>query len=274
MVDAGNMRGATALILPLLMLVSCVDRSGQGDEPLPPNANALGGGLRIRDVQDPANGYVNKTVDVTAVSVLAVDSFDETGDGKSRGTIYVQDYGSSDPLSGTSIFSGVLVPASLRLSPNDVVDLHGPYVEVTALGTYHFPKGFLPQLDTPTVKFRYEGETVVPKVIDLDDLQNFDTGRKWINMLVTVNDIYATSAVVTDPSSRRATITIAKTPNGNGFTTEPQLTNELIQLADGSVNKHAKFKSVTGIVTFFTNLHIAPRSTSDMVLDTAAAAAP
>jgi hypothetical protein len=255
-------------LLFVLALLGCSDRTGEGDPSGTPNANPLGPGLRVHEVQDPANGNAGKTVETTAVTVLAVDQFDETGDGKSRGTIFVQDLGSTEPLSGISLFSAVLVPASLRLAPGDVVDLRGRYDEVAALGTFAFKDGaFLPQLVQPTTKFRFEGPLPAPVEIDLDDLAHFDRGRKWISMLVTVKDVFAASAVVVDPPSGRAGVTLAKSLPGTGLTTEPTFTNELIPLPKEIVKKGAKLKSVTGIVTFFANLHIAPRSAADVVVE-------
>lgn len=250
-------------------LTSCADRGGEGDPGGTATANAFGGGLRLRDVQTPSNGHAGKVVEATAVTVLAVDQFDETGDGKSRGTIYVQDYGSSDPLSGISLYSAVLVPASLRLAPGDVVDLRGRYDEVTALGTFKFKDGaFLPQLVSPTTKFRYEGNQPTPvKLADLDDLAVFSRGRKWIGMLVTLNDVYASSGVVADPASGRSTVTLSKAATGTALTTDPTMTNELIPLDKELVKKGKKFRSLTGVVTFFANLHIAPRSPADIIVD-------
>lgn len=262
----------------LLAITSCSSRTGEGDPPGQSQGGALGTGLRLHDVQDPANGNAGKYLDATGVTVLAVDTFDETGDGKSRGTIWVQDYGSTEPLSAVSIYSAVLVPSNLRLSPGDVVDLHGQYVELTAIGSNRFyPGSFLPQFATPTTKFRFEGGPLVPRKIDLDDLAKFDTGRQWISMLVTVDDVFASTPVVTDPGSGRATVTLAKALPGTGSASEPTMSNELCAL-DAKAIVHddkgalvGKKLSVTGIVTFFAtskavNFHIAPRTLADVVV--------
>lgn len=269
---------AAGAVVAALAGAGCTNRVGQGDPPSEAPGGPLGSGLRLRDVQDPANANAGKFLDATGVTVLAVDGFDETGDGKSRGTIFVQDYASTEPLSGVSIYSAVLVPSNLRLSPGDVVDLHGQYVELSAIGSNHFsPGAFLPQFATPTTTFRFEGGPLTPREIDLDDLAKFETGRRWISMLVTVKDVYATTGVVADPASGRATVTLAKSMPGTGSASEPTMSNELAQL-DAKAITHddtgaiqGKKMSVTGIVTFFgtaraVNFHIAPRSMADVVL--------
>lgn len=247
------------------LTAGCGDRSGSGDPHPDPTANVIGAGMRLKEVQQPGGENVGRVVSATAASVLAVDGFDETGDGKSRGTIYVQDYNSQDALSGISLFDAVLVPASLRLAPGDVVDLRGEYAEVTQLGTFKFPQGFLPQLVRPQTRFRYEGTQPVPKEIDLADLEEFGKGRKWVGMLVVVKNVFAASPVI-EESSGRASITLSKELPGSGFSTAPTITNELVPIVKGSIRGGARLESVTGIVTFFSNLHIAPRSGADIVV--------
>ncbi|MBK6690981.1 MAG: hypothetical protein IPG50_02040 [Myxococcales bacterium] len=245
-----------------LAVTSCSSREGEGDQPPPAGSNPLGAGSRLRDLQTPANA--GKDVFATAATILAVDLFDETGDGKSRGTIYVQDFGSQEPLSGISLFDATLVPASLRVAPGDVVDLRGEYAEVTQLGTFKFPQGFLPQLVKPITVFRFEAAPAVPREIDLADLEDFNVGRKWIGMLVSVRDVFAASAVIDEPSGR-ASVTLAKKLPGAVLTTSPTITNELSPLPKGAVSNGARFDSITGIVTFFSSLHIAPRNAADLV---------
>src|SRR5438552_13037917 len=101
---------AAAAALPLvsaLPLIGCGSRAG--DQPKTNiTPNPLGSGSRIRDVADPTlQGHPasGAPIDVTGASYLWTDTFDETGDGKSKGTLFFQDVGSSDPYSGASVFS-------------------------------------------------------------------------------------------------------------------------------------------------------------------------
>src|SRR5438874_1763440 len=93
-----------SMAIPLCVFaaaLSCGD--GGGGDPFPtPTGNPLGGGLRLSEVQNPDNGYKDKVVDVTGVTVLAVDNYDETSDGKSRGTVFCQDFGATGPQAGLS----------------------------------------------------------------------------------------------------------------------------------------------------------------------------
>src|SRR5512140_3114306 len=104
------------LFLALLAAVSC--SSASGDPPsTPPPPTPLGSGLRIKQVTDPSlpnhpNGKASPlpSVTVTGATVLGVDTFDETANGKSRGTVYVQGVASQDPWSGISLYSPTFIP--------------------------------------------------------------------------------------------------------------------------------------------------------------------
>jgi hypothetical protein len=248
------------------LVAACGSRKGDPHSVHDPDP--LGQGLRIRDVQAP--GTMNPpssmskgaTVDVSSVVVTAIDTFDETNDGKSRGTIYLQDEDQALPLSGIATFAPSFQPSNLRLFPGDVVDVRSAYVELTTLGstvdfTKTCPACFLPQFDHPAMVFRTE-TTNLPKpvVIDVLDLFDFTKGRKWAGMLVTIQDVLVPAAVA---SKGRVTYPIAPSQNA------PAISNELYDLAANPLPEGATLKSVTGVVTFFFNLKIAPRSGADIV---------
>lgn len=247
-----------ASLFPLALAVAC--SSPAGDPPADYTPNVLGVGKRLRDVQAPNSGLAGQNVRVTSVVVTAIDNFDETADGKSRGTIYLQDVDVAGPYAGISLFSPSFIPANLRLAPGDVVDLDGQYVEQQSIGaTVNFAPAFLPQMVKPATTFRYETKEPEPVVIQEADLESFDTGRKWIGVLVTLQNVLVENAPVADKSGKR--ITAAITSNANS----PDISNELFPLALGAFPDNTTFKSVTGVVTFFFNLKIAPRSAADLV---------
>jgi hypothetical protein len=233
----------------------------------------LGQGMRIREVQapgpmPPASPNANATLTVTSAVVTAIDTFDETMDGKSRGTIYLQDEDQALPLSGVSTFSPTFQPSNLRLFPGDVVDIHGQYVELKKLGTtVDFGTNFLPQFDKPNILFRTETTKLpAPAMIPIEDLFAFPTGRKWIGMLVTATNVTVESATsskgrVTYLIDPPATCPPTQCPLGGA----PAIDNELYNLDAMAYGTGTTFKSVTGIVTFFFNLKIAPRSPADLV---------
>lgn len=242
-----------------LVLGSVACSSEDGDPPSHREPDPLGAGKRIREVVNPSLN-VKGDVTVTGAEVSYIDAFDETQDGKSRGTIYVQDVGSQEPYSGISLYNPSFVPSSLRVSPGDVLDLRGPYVQMQDIGTAHFPIGhLLPQLSTPIGTFRYETPMPAPVEINPNDLNDYDTGRKWLNMLVTIKNVTATDNPYFTKGRRSVHFTSDTTLNG------VTITNEFYDLQDADIAKDTKFASVTGIVTWFFNYHVVPRSAGDLV---------
>lgn len=240
-----------------------------GDEGVTREPNPIGSGLRIRDVGDPANGMAGTEVNVTGAIVIAVDTFDETRDGKSRGTVYVQDVGGVDPYSGVSLYAPAFVPANLRVAPGDVLDLRGRYVQLGRIGGANFGANFLPQIERPAAEFRYEFAVPKPLEVDVSELDDFETGRKWLNMLVTVKSpSLRKNLVECPPGSGRVVAPISDATEGAGDCPRDRkgvtMTNELFDLKPGSVPANTELRSITGVVTWFFNFHIAPRSAADI----------
>ncbi len=251
------MRRALLLTCCLALAAACSSRAG--DPPAPYTPSVLGQGMRLRDVQDPARGLAGQTVSVSSAVVTAVDAFDETKDGKSRGTIYLQDVDLAGPLGGISLYSPTLQPADLRLAPGDVVDIDGQYVEQQTIGTtVDFSPAFLPQMAKPAVALQYSTTPPEPAVIDVADLNNFDSGRKWIGLLVTVKDVTLATGTTGDGKGR---VTADFTNLQGG----PSISNELYDIPANAYPPGTHFASVTGLVTYFFNLKIAPRSAADLV---------
>jgi hypothetical protein len=236
-----------------------------GDPPAPYKPHPLGSGLRIADVQDPksASYAPNTDVNLTSLAVLWVDSFDETKDGKSLGTVFVQDVGSTAPYSAISVYQPSFVPSDLRPLPGDVLDFVGPYQEVANIGKAQFSPGqTLPQLAKPVGTFRYEYQVPAPKPIALADLDDYSTGRSWEGMLVTVSDVYAIAAT---SSGGRVTYTLAPGLDASTNVNTVSMSNEEYDLKSTDFPPGTHFKSVTGLVTWFFSYHIAPRAPADLV---------
>jgi hypothetical protein len=242
------------------------------DPPAAYNPNPLGPGLRISQVQDPSSPQYapNTTVNVTSVDVSFIDTYDETHDGKSIGTVYIQDVGSSAPYSGLSLYESSFVPADLRLLPGDVIDVDGPYDESSSVGSAVFPTGHtLPQFNKPVSTFRYAFTSPTPTVVSLDDLDmhadgsNYLPGRKWENMLVTVNDVVIAGGE-TDSTGLRISYLMGD-PDGSIDLNACAISNELYPLGKNDFPAGTHFTSVTGIVTWFYTYQIAPRSAADLV---------
>jgi hypothetical protein len=251
----------------LFALLAACSSQADNDQPNEAGHDPLGTGARLRDVQNPASPLYapNKNVTVSSVVVTAVDAFDETSNGKSIGTIFVEDVDKAGPFAGVSMYSPTYLPGNLRLAPGDVIDMVGEYTEQTTIGTtVTFPSGsFLPQMNKPQVTQAFEVSVPQPTVIQLSDLDSFTTGRQWIGMLVTISDVTVLGAP-TNNGGRVAAI-IDNVANG------PEINNELFDLqawngsnTQSSFPAGTHFKSVTGIVDFFFNLFICPRSMADL----------
>lgn len=252
--------------LGALFLVSC--SGGGGDPPAtkvlgPP----VGNGKRIREVADPGvpgRPGPNSDVTVTGVTVVAVDSFDETKNGRSRGTIYVQDLGAAEPYSGIGLFAPAFVPGDLRVAAGDVLDLRGQYQENKNIGTAVFPEGqVLPQLSRPVAQFRYDFTPPAPVEIAIGDLNDYAKGRRWIGMLVTVKNV-TLDGRLSENGGRVTGFLVPKGTNPDDRN-RPTVTNELYDLKVTDADNNQTFASITGVVTYFFNLHIAPRSAADVV---------
>jgi hypothetical protein len=265
------MRTVSALACLAVCVGAC--QTLASDPPAPYDASPLGTGLRIADIQNPssasyqyaiANPAKGALVNVSSVVVSWIDTFDETKDGKSRGTVYIQDVGSAAPYSGISVFEASYVPASLRLLPGDVLDFSGPYQEVTSIGTAIFNAGTtLPQLAKPVGDFRYEFRTPDPVPIELSDLNEltYATGRKWEGMLVTIHDVSVAAGV---SASNRVTYLMGQA-DGSFDLNNAAISNELYNLGATDFPAGTHFSSVTGIVTWFYSFQLAPRSAADLV---------
>jgi hypothetical protein len=257
----------------LFCLLSC--GSQDGDPPVnkgvPP---AEGKDLRIRDVTDPASDKKAQHLQVVSVSgvrVIAVDNHDETANGRSRGTIYVQDL-LPDPkngYAGISLFAPEFIPGNLRVGAGDVLDMRGTFQQNQNIGTAVFaPGATLDQLSRPVATFRYEDKPAQPVIIDINDLSDYQKGRRWLNMLVKVENVEIQGAVFESGNAPRVSVPLIPGDNAGSceapFPKVPTLTNELANLNSLDIRGKTFVKSVTGIVTFFCNLHLSPRSTEDV----------
>jgi hypothetical protein len=273
------MRLASSVAILAVSLVSCQKLTE--DAPAPYDASPLGTGLRIADVQAPTSTYETEAlaaaqealknggennginVDVSSVVVSWIDTFDETHDGKSIGTVYVQDIGSQAPYSGSNLYEPSFVPASLRLLPGDVLDLVGPFEEETSVGSAMFTApDTLPSFSKVVATFDYEFSPPAPVVIQLSDIDqsNYATGRKWEGMLVTLNDITVGPGVNDDD---RVTYIMGQ-GDASIDINAAAISNELYDLGSTDYPTGTHFSSVTGIVTWFYSYQVAPRSAADL----------
>ncbi len=231
---------------------------------------------RIKDVGDPAadahKDYLTAPVAISGAVVVAVDKFDETANGKSTGTIYVQDLGSKDPFSGITLFAPTFNPGNLAVGPGDVLDLNGQYTEAATIGsTVTFaPGAVLPQISKPVATFRYEAAVPDPVDIDVNDLADYAKGRRWMGMLVRVKNVALAADAINDKNGR---VSVNITTGGGAssscsapFPKPAQMTNGLFDVDALGLKSGTVLASLTGVVGFFCNLQLAPRSPADIVV--------
>jgi hypothetical protein len=277
------MRTTLAAVLRVLAFVPSIAASMAActltaDPPSQPQADPLGNGLRLAQIQDPKSPdyKVNQSATVTSAVCTWLDTYDETMDGKSKGTLYVQDIGSNAPYAGIDIYEANYVPASLTVLPGDVLDLVGPYQETTKIGNTGFDTGtFLPQLYKPVGTFRYQYPLpATPKVLTAADLwgsdEYFPTARQWMNMLVTLNDVVLATGVDLNKRVTYAMGDVGAKPGSMGAISSAYsvaMSNELFALGATDYQPGTHLKSLTGIVTWFFGFQVAPRTRDDIVVD-------
>jgi hypothetical protein len=203
--------------------------------------------------RDPA---AQPRVDIQRAVVTAIDNYDETRDGKGRGAVYVQDVSSSRPYSGVSLYRPSLLPSSSTPAPGDVFQLvGGQYQENKTIGsTVDFGDKYLPQIAFATGNFAFEYVPPPPAAVSVADLSTWESGKAYVGMLVTLSNV-TIDAWKNDGKGR---VTGALGAGRDA----PALSNELMDV-EAATQRRTTFKSVTGVVTFFFNLKVAPRSAAD-----------
>lgn len=270
-------RRASVVLLAAASASLAACGGGNGDAPLTPIADEYGGGARIAELVgdatwlDPSdkgsfrcNPPPDRRVHVTGATVIAIDRFDETGEGD-RGNFYIQDSGGEPgAYAGMTVYRPSFTPPDLRLSPGDVVDVTGVLTEFLGPPSGRFEHcRTLPEIGG-TLSLRFENGDVEPTLVPLDDLLRYETARPYIGMLVRVEDV-----VIAGEPSRNEGRFSASLDVGAGVPAPdvPKISNELYDLdAEGPLlEAGASFEAVTGVLTYFYGFRIAPRSPADFV---------
>jgi hypothetical protein len=269
-------------MLAALFLTAC--GGAAGDQPTASDGDPLGSCGRLSTtigdatwldpVKEPTACTArpaDRTVCLSGLTVLALDTFDEVGDGSARGNYYLEDTSEDPaPYSGVTIYRPSFSPPDLRLIQGDVVDFFGSLQEFIG-PTSTSETGFnycrtLPELGG-ALTLRFDSrDAVPPKVIPLDALKSYVTARPYVGMLVKVlNPQLGPEGAKTSNGRYSAAFDVGALPDVADL---PYVTNELFDMAaEGPpMPGGTKFKSITGIVTYFYSFHIAPRSAADIEL--------
>jgi hypothetical protein len=265
---------ATFCHLALLLLGGC-GIEGEGDAYIEPIADVHGSGNRIHQLVGPATWLdpdnadslscaspADRAVHASGLAIVAIDRFDETGDG-ALGNYYVEDaYDDPPPYSGITVFEPSFSPPDLRLAQNDVVDADGVLTEFLGPTSGRFGKcKTLPEIGG-TLSLRFDGTPTTPKVIPVADLKSYETARPWLGMLVTLEDVVLANDPTSSGGRYAADINVG---GGIEQSDVPRISNELYDLeGEGPpLAEGTQFSRVTGIITYFYGFKLAPRSPAD-----------
>ena len=267
------------ILAPLVALLLAGCGNGMlGDLPAKPLADEYGPGTRLCSALGPAvwedaantlSANCKETPDynisVTGVTVVAIDTYDETGDGAS-GNYYVEDTTcAADMYAGITVFAPTFSPPALRVAVNDVVDVAGSFTEFIGPSSGAFGNcKSLPEM-SGAMSFRFDGQTP-PKPIEIKDtdLKSYDSARPYLGMLVRVTGSPGV-VIFGTPTSSKGRYSAALNVGAVSQPDQPHITNELYDiLTDGpAMTTGTTFTAVTGIVTYFYGFHIVPRSPAD-----------
>lgn len=257
---------------------------GNGDAHAIPLASAYGEGARLPEIipqptwLDPTDedsegcSYpADRSVYLTGLTVVAIDRYDETGEG-ATGNYYVQDtyaleryepvQGEPREAFGMTVFDPSFTPPDLRIAEDDVVDFSGVFMEFAGPTSGRFPYcRTLPELGG-TMVFRFEGGEPEPTTVPLDGLRGYESARPWLGMLVRVENVQIAGAPSESGGRYSASLNMGAGVPANDVV---KLSNELYDLKNEgpTLDAGATFSAVTGVLTYFYGFKIAPRSPAD-----------
>ena len=263
-----------SLRLLLVLLIPACGDGGGGDKLDSPVHGSVTGTGRIADLTSPPAGSPPPTsIGYVTARVVAIDAYDETGQGQ-QGGVYVADvHAEPGPYQAVQLFKPAFSPPSFRPIVDDIVDVSGIYEEFQIPNlSFLDPTWKTPQISGSTLTLRVDaaGKQAPAKLV-LEDLFTYSAGKKWISQLVTVENVVLSGAP--KGSSGRLAATIAWPGQGAPPVEEgvkpvdvPAISNEFFDIGKLGLTANQTVKRVTGIVTMFSGLHIAPRDASDIEL--------
>jgi hypothetical protein len=244
-----------ALASALVALTAC---SSQGNGDLDHlDANPKPFGTPIASQNDPAHRLPSgATLNARGVVVVAIDTYDETKDGKSIGNVYVEDPIQPTPWSGMTLYRVTTSPADLALVPGQGVDLVGPYQPFAGPSSGAFPNGIiLPEVVQGTISQSYEGASPAPVDLTMNDLADATKAIQYVGMLVRLKNV-TISGAFTEPRQEA----------GINSSSSIVIAGQLMPLSTadgGNVAQNATYKSVTGLLNYFYTMKLCPRTSAD-----------
>lgn len=201
------------------------------------------------------------TLNARGVIVVAVDDYDERGDGSGAGNIYVQDPVQPTPWSGLTLFRVTVVPTTLSLIPGMGVDVAGVYQPFPG-PTNDFPSGIvLPEVISGSISQSYEAAPPTPVDITMADIADPKKGMQYVGRLVRMPNIAISSTF--DAKFHEAAIDGSSSTKGSTINIAAQFFN-LEDPAGLAAGSGKKYKSVTGVLNYFYNFKLCPRTLEDI----------
>jgi hypothetical protein len=249
-------------LLMLAPVLSC-SGGGGGDLPFPPQTKTLAWYNNPSNPRPSDKDYIS----VNNVIIMALDQYDETNNG-AVGNLYVQDMGVDvQPYSGITVYNPSYNPPDMRVFVGDVVDVRSPYMEFLGPSSSMFPDGeSLPELSGANVKFRFESPVQPPpKVLVVDELYEYSSGRKWIGVYVELQDVPLRTNLTDDGKGRFSAQLVMNDMAGKQLGKLPKVANSLYPIQTIEPLPTAGMKcTIRGIVQYFYSFSITPRSADDI----------
>ena len=249
-----------------LALVACRGSSNNNTPDSPGGGDGPSGAVKIQDVQNDQMAP-GTPVSLSGVIVTAIDSF-----GAKTGDIWVEEP-EGGAFSGIHIF-GVPATAVGQLQIGDIVDVSGAVKDEFAL-TADTTGRTETELKAAmggmiTVTKTGTGTVPAPQVVDalmIGQMSDADTAgpmfsaewEKWEGVLITVNNVSATSGVKSFGST-------SPTPADNysfGITGVAKVEGSLTDITMSSIARTTCFSDMTGVLDYFFDYLVLPRSSAD-----------
>lgn len=265
------MRNLASFALVVLGLVACRD-SGGGDDTGKPDGSVNPEDVTIQELQsdavpacDIANPATCVEIKVKGVVVTAIDNFG----GRKGEDLWVQEPGGG-PYSGIQIYRPPLAQIA-GLAVGDIVDISGAVkkehahpddtdgtlTELVALGD-----------GTLTITKVGSGTPLEPEVVDAlaigqlpDDEARRAEWEKWEGVLVKLTNVEAFNGTRCITSQG-----VCNDPTYESFviTGDIQVQSSLAAMPDPKVARGDCLSSVTGVVSYFFNFQVLPRTTEEI----------
>lgn len=260
-----------ALFALVLGLVACRD-SGGGDDTQTPDGSTGSEDVTIQEIQsdempacDPATPSTCVELKIKGVVVTAIDKF-----GGRTGDFWVQEPGGGE-FSGVQVYGAPLDQVA-ALEIGDIVDISGAQKAEFALSS-DTSGNKLTELEpieggSMTVTKVGSGAPLEPAVVDAlaigqmtDFMARHAEWEKWEGVLVKVNNVQAFSSQECITSMGQCN---DMTYERFDITGDVQVQSSLAAMPDTDVRAGDCFSSVTGVVGYFFDYQILPRTTAEM----------